>query len=275
MRILTLTLAIVVACHTTATAEDFDWHRFEVAGRPAFMILPELEKRREPVPWVLYAPTFDKSLPNERDEGWMIGRFLEAGIAIAGIDVGESFGSPAGRAAYNSLHAHLAVTNPKFASKACLLARSRGGLMLYNWAAENPEKVNCIAGIYPVCDLRSYPGLAKACDAYGLTASELAEALTSHNPVDRLAPLANAKIPIFHIHGDADKVVPLEVNSGAVAHRYQELGGTMELVVPRGQGHNMWKGFFHCEALVRFLVSHANRGSNLTAKTNELNPIGN
>jgi hypothetical protein len=28
--------------------------------------------------------------------------------------------------------------------------------MLYNWAAENPERVAGIAGIYPVCDLRSY-----------------------------------------------------------------------------------------------------------------------
>ena len=41
--------------------------------------------------------------------------------------------------------------------------------MLYNWAVENLEAVACIAGIYSVCDLRSYPGLDKACRAYGLT----------------------------------------------------------------------------------------------------------
>jgi len=64
----------------------------------------------------------------------MIGRFLDAGIAIAGVDVGESYGSPTGVATYNSLYEHLTTSNENFAPKACLLARSRGGLMLYNWA---------------------------------------------------------------------------------------------------------------------------------------------
>ena len=205
----------------------------------------------------MYAPAFDRSLPNERDEGWMIGRFLDAGIAIAGVDVGESYGSPAGIATYNALHEHLAASNEMFAPKACLLARSRGGLMLYNWAVENPEKVACIAAIYPVCDLQSYPGLATACGAYEMTEAELAASLTEYNPVDRLKSLADMKVPIFHIHGDVDTTVPLEANSDAVAKRYRELGGTMELVVPIGQGHNLWDGFFHCEALVTFVINHA------------------
>jgi hypothetical protein len=34
--------------------------------------------------------------------------------------------------------------------------------MLYNWACEHPESVACIAGIYPVCNLRSFPGLDRA-----------------------------------------------------------------------------------------------------------------
>ncbi|MCA9124408.1 MAG: prolyl oligopeptidase family serine peptidase [Planctomycetaceae bacterium] len=239
-------------------SEEFNWHRFEVAGRPAFMILPEPEYRREPMPWVMYAPTFDKTLPNEAHEGWMFRRWLTAGIAIAGVDIGESFGSPTGRATYNSLYEKLTTGNPPFQSRANLLARSRGGLMLYNWAADNPDKVKSIAGIYPVCDLRSYPGLARACAAYDLVENELAALLSQHNPVDRLAPLAKAKIPIFHIHGDTDQVVPLDANSGAVSTRYKELGGEMELVLARGQGHNMWSGFFECEALVNFVIEHAN-----------------
>ena len=75
--------------------------------------------------------------------------------------MGESYGSPAGRKTFSEFHAHV-VREHKLETKARLLAQSRGGLMLYNWAAENPEKVRCIAGIYPVCDLRSYPGLSKA-----------------------------------------------------------------------------------------------------------------
>ena len=90
----------------------------------------------------------------------MFERFLKAGIAIAGVDVGESYGNPKGRATYAALHQHL-VEKRGLAKRACLLARSRGGLMLYSWAAENPDKVACITGIYPVCNIASYP----ACNA--------------------------------------------------------------------------------------------------------------
>ena len=93
----------------------------------------------------------------------MFERFLKAGIAIAGVDVGESFGSPKGRKIYSALHKHL-VDKRGMAEQACLLARSRGGLMLYCWAAENPDKVRCITGIYPVCNIASYPGIRRAWD---------------------------------------------------------------------------------------------------------------
>ena len=67
-----------------------------------------------------------------------------------------------------ALHCEL-VERRGSSRKPCLLARSRGGLMAYNWAAEHPESVGGLAGIYPVCNLRSWPGLDKACGAYGLT----------------------------------------------------------------------------------------------------------
>ena len=116
-----------------------------------------------------------------------------------------------------------------------MLARSRGGLTLYSWACENANRVACIAGIYPVCDLRSYPGLDKASKAYGLNGAELEKQLDQHNPVMRLAPLAKACVPIFHIHGDVDKVAPLKENSEEIAKRYKELGGTMKLQVIKGR----------------------------------------
>ena len=54
-----------------------------------------------------------------------------------------------------------------------MLGRSRGGLMTLAWAVENADKVGGFAGIYPVCNLVSYPGVAKAAGAYELTAEEL------------------------------------------------------------------------------------------------------
>ena len=129
--------------------------------------------------------------------------------------------------------------------------------MLYNWAVENPLRVACIAGIYTVCDLRSYPRLKRASQAYGLSEAELEAHLVQHNPIDRLAPLAAAHVPILHIHGDADKLVPLDANSAELDRRYRALGGAMKLIVVPGKGHQVCDEFFHCQELVDFVVANA------------------
>tara|TARA_B100001123_G_scaffold433946_1_gene559628 strand:- start:586 stop:1386 length:801 start_codon:yes stop_codon:yes gene_type:complete len=229
---------------------------FTIQKHTAFLILPEPTKTGEPIPWVWYAPTLT-GLP-ANSEKWMFKQFLKAGIAIAGVDVGESYGSPKGRSIYNALHEHL-VKNHSLSKQACLLARSRGGLMLYCWAAENPGKVRCITGIYPVCNIASYPGLKRACGAYGLTANQLDVQLADHNPIDRLELLAKANVPIFHIHGDQDRVVPLDKNSALIKERYDKLGGSMTLEVVKGQGHNMWVGWFQSQNLVDFIITQATK----------------
>ena len=186
----------------------------------------------------------------------MFGQFLAAGIAIAGIDVGESYGSPAGQELFTALHTEL--TNSRgYAAKPVLLGRSRGGLQLLSWAAEHPDKVAAFAGVYPVCNLASYPGLAKAAPAYGLTVAQLTASLTTHNPIDRLAQLAAARVPLFAIHGDADKVVPLALNSALLRDRYRALGGEMTLIIPPGPGHSLWTGFFESKELVAFVLRQA------------------
>ncbi len=225
-----------------------------IEGHTAFVLSPKSHGKT--TPWVLYAPTLP-GLPGP-EEKWMFERFLEAGIAVAGVDVGESYGNAAGRAVYSAFHKEL-TSHRKFARKVLLLGRSRGGLMTLSWAAENPDKVAGFAGIYPVCNLASYPGITNAAPAFGLKPSELAAQLTRHNPIDRLEPLARARVPLFVIHGDQDALVPLEANSGLVRSRYQALGGSMEWVVPAGQGHNMWTGFFQSQELVAFILREARK----------------
>ena len=238
-----------------------DGQVFQVEGQTAFLIMPKDPAPGVPTPWVWYAPTLPR-LPGP-EERWMFEKFLAAGMAVAGVDVGESYGSPKGRAGFTALYQELTAKRG-LAKKACLLARSRGGLMLYNWACENTGAVACVAGIYPVCNLQSYPGLAKACGAYGLTEAELLAQLAQHNPIERLAPLAHAGVPIFHIHGDSDKLVPIADNSEKVATCYRELGGAMQLVVPPGQGHSMWQGFFQCKELVDFVIANKQGAKTVT-----------
>jgi pimeloyl-ACP methyl ester carboxylesterase len=226
-------------------------HVFLIENRVSFVIEPSDSTPDTPRRWVWYAPTLP-NLPGP-EERWMFERFLKAGIAIAGIDVGESYGSPDGRKLFTAFYEHL-TTKRNYSRKAVLLGRSRGGLMTLGWAVENPEKVAGFAGVYPVCNIASYPGIPQASGAYRMTPEQLQAKLPEHNPIDRLEQLAKAKVPLFAIHGDIDKVVPLELNSGLVRERYEKFGGKMQLLVPAGQGHNMWSGFFQSQELVDFVI---------------------
>lgn len=225
---------------------------FKLNGHDAFIILPE--KVDGETPWIWYAPTLP-GLPSKA-EVWMFERFLAKGIAIAGIDAGESYGSPDGRELFSDLYQYL-TTKRQFSKTPCLLARSRGGLMLYNWAAQNPDKVGGVAAIYPVCNLESYPGLKKAAGAYKMTADELKQKLAEHNPIERMNRLAEAGVPIFHLHGDSDKIVPHMKNTEVLIQRYKKFGGSAEFLLFKGQGHNMWKGFFQSEELTNFAIKCA------------------
>jgi 6-phosphogluconolactonase len=232
---------------------------FLVEGRPAFVLLPPEKKRAKPQPWVLYAPT----LPGFPDthERWMHERFLDAGVAVAGIDVGEAYGSPKGKELFTAFYKEMTARRG-FAPRPCLLGRSRGGLWVTSWAADNPDKVAGLAGIYPVFDLRSYPGLEKAAPAYRLTANELEARLADHNPIERVGVLAKSRVPALLIHGDEDRVVPLKDNSAEFAARYKAQGaeGAVKLIVAKGQSHNYWEGFFRCQELIDFTIARAQAG---------------
>lgn len=228
---------------------------FQVEGRPAFVFLPPEGKRTSPQPWILYGPT----LPGHPDEAerWMHERFLAAGVAVAGVDVGEAYGSPRSHAAFDALSREL--TRRGFAGRACLLGRSRGGLLVTSWGLARPDRVSGVAGIYPVYDFRSYPGVTNAAPAYGLTPAELLARAEEFNPIARVGILARAKVPVFLLHGDSDTVVPLEQNSAEFARRYREAGveSLLKLVVLPGQGHNMDERFFRSQELVDFVVDRA------------------
>src|SRR4051812_40156771 len=231
---------------------------FTVEGRPAFVFLPA--KITKPQPWIFYAPT----LPPYPDEAerWMHEQFLAAGVAVAGLDVGEAYGSPASHRLFDALYREL-IEKRKFAAKPCLFGRSRGGLWVSSWAIANPERVSGIIGIYPVFDFRTYPGLAQAAPAYGMSVAELQSRLPELNPIARVEVLARAGIPVALIHGDVDKVVPLKENSAELVRRYKEAGAEsmVQLIVLAGQGHNFFEGFFHSQQLVDFAIARARDGA--------------
>jgi pimeloyl-ACP methyl ester carboxylesterase len=139
-------------------------------------------------------------------------------------------------------------------------------LYCFNWAAANPEEVACIYGDAPVCDFKSWPGAfgkGKRSDSdwklvlerYGFKNDAEAKAYPK-NPVDNLAPLAAAKVPLLHVYGDADEVVPWDENTGVVAERYKKLGGSITLIAKPGVKHHP-HGLDDSVPIVKFIWDHA------------------
>ena len=268
IRNLICALACILTTSSALAAEEpvkkliLPGESFLVEGRPAFILTPKGDSSVKALrPWVMYAPTL-AGYPDEHEK-WMHTQFLDAGIAVAGIDVGEGYGSPKARQLFTAFYNEM-TKNRGFAEKPSLLGRSRGGLWVTSWACENPDKVAGIAGIYPVFDFRTYPGLANAAPAYELMTEQLTERQAEFNPIERVSKLAKSKIPALMIHGDEDTVVPLKENSAEFVARYKQENAesAVTLIVAKGQGHNYWEGFFRCQELVDFTIARAKAGAN-------------
>jgi len=232
---------------------------FDVAGRTAFIFRPtQPVAGTGPKPWILYSPTLP-AYPDQA-EAWMHEQFVAAGVAVAGIDTGESYGSPDGVKAAESLHAEMVRRG--YSPRPAVLGRSRGGLWAGAWAIAHPELTAGVGGIYPVYDWRTYPGVAKAAAAYGLEPGRLEAEAAALCPIERIDVAARAGVPFCIIHGDQDEVVPLGPNSAELKKRYEAAGKgeLVTLIVAAGQGHSFWEGFFRCQPLVDFLIARAKGG---------------
>ena len=191
---------------------------------------------------------------------------LAKGWHVVYCEVGGLFGSPKAIERWDRFYEFL-TTQYEFPKKAALEGMSRGGLIIYNWASNNPTKVTAIYGDAPVCDFKSWPGGKgkskgspgswKQCLAsYGFTESQ---ALAFRgNPIDRLEPLAKAGIPILHIVGDADSVVPIAENSNIIEKRYRALGGTIKVIHKKGIGHHP-HSLKDPKPIVEFFHNHATK----------------
>jgi hypothetical protein len=262
-----LVLGFAISVSTASTADEpgssplqknliLPGEVFEVAGRTAFLFVPaDAVAADGPKPWILYSPTLP-AYPDKAEQ-WMHEQFVAAGVAVAGIDTGESYGSPEAVQAAEALHAEMVRRG--YAKKPALLGRSRGGLWASAWAIAHPDLTAGVGGIYPVYDWRTYPGLAKVAVAYGLTPEQLAARAADLCPIERIDVAARAGVPFCIIHGDDDKVVPLEPNSAELKKRYEAegKGELVTLIIAPGQGHSFWEGFFHCQPLVDFLIACA------------------
>jgi pimeloyl-ACP methyl ester carboxylesterase len=236
----------------------FGFERFDfvVDGKPVLVVAPEHEAPGRP--WAWHGEFFGHK-PNP--DLALLGR----GFHVVYMSVPDMLGAPEAVAHWNAFYREL-TGKYGFAKKAALVGLSRGGLYVYNWAAANPECVACVYGDAPVCDFKSWPGgfgkgqrsdrdwnLVLKCYGFKSDAEAMAYA---KNPVDNLGPLAAAKVPLLHVYGDADEVVPWDENTGVVAERYRKLGGSITLI-PKPGVHHHPHGLDDSTPIVDFVWRHA------------------
>ncbi len=222
--------------------EGFVRHDFHVDGANAIVVEP-----KQPLPgrpWV-WRGEFFGAFPNADIE------LLRRGWHLAYVGVSDQFGSPKSMKRWEKLY-DLLVEGHALSSKPALIGLSRGALYCMAWAATHPDKTLLVYLDNGVCDFKSWPGgkpkglgsgqgspqeWLKLLKAYDFKDDH--EAIASGlNPVDRLGPLAKAKVPILLVYGDSDTVVPHRENSEVIYTRYKALGGHVERIVKPGQDHH-------------------------------------
>lgn len=222
----------------SGTWNGFDRFDFPVASHTLSIIAP-----KEPLPGRLWAwkGEFLDAFPATEIE------LLKHGVHIVYLSAPDLLGCREAVRLWNAAYAELTGVYA-FAPEPALIALSRAGLYCYNWAAANPDHVACIYADAAVCDFKSWPGgrgsgKGSARDwqlvlkHYGFASD--AEALAYRgNPVDNLGLLAKAGVPLLHVYGEADDVVPWQENTGVVAERYRALGGVITLIGKPGVGHH-------------------------------------
>lgn len=217
----------------------YDKYDFEVDGKPVLVVAPKVAAPGKP--WVWHGEFFGhKPAPDIA--------LLGKGFHIAYMKLPDMLGSPPAVKHWNAFYQEL-TTKHGFSKKPALVGLSRGGLYCYNWAIANPDKVSCIYADAPVCDFRTWPG-GKAGGVKGDPKNwalvlklwgfkDEAEAMAAKvNPVDNLEPLAKNHVPLLHVYGDADEVVPWKENTGVIAERYKALGGSITLIAKPGVKHH-------------------------------------
>lgn len=262
-RTLPALLCLGLALFTRLAAEDkvstwqgYERRDFQVDGRNALLIVPKTAAPGKP--WIWRTEFFGHE--PQADLG-----LASNGFHVAYIDMQNLYGSPKAMEIMDTFHDH--ATSVRGLAKKCVLEGfSRGGLYAINYAAHRPDRVACIYNDAPVLDLKSWPGgkgagkgspgdWQRALSVYGKTEAEML-AFTG-NPIDNLAPLAKAGIPLLHVCGDADDVVPYPENTAILAERYKALGGTIEVILKPGVKHHP-HSLKDAKPIVDFVLKHGN-----------------
>lgn len=216
---------------------EYEVKEFSFKGHEAKIVFPN--KNDSDNYWIWRArfwghqPQVDKAL-------------LEKGFHVAYIDVSNMFGNEEAVQLWDEFY-RFCISEYGLNDKVVLEGMSRGGLIVYNWASENTDKVFSIYADAPVCDIKSWPGgmyngngsqdAWKVClKAYSLDSVTVKE--FDNIPINNCVNIAKAGIPVMHVYGDADTVVPCAENTLLLAENFRKAGGLITLIRKEGVKHH-------------------------------------
>lgn len=226
------------ALHSWASGnwQGYDCRQGEIAGRACRIVLPK-DGLREDRRWA-WRTEFFAAFANVDLE------LLRRGHVLAYMNVQNLYGAPPAMRYFAAFYAF--TRELQLHPRSAMIGLSRGGLFAYNWAIEQPDKVACIYADAPVCDIRSwpcrldrpdtYPEDRKRClEAYGITEEDLPE---FPSPVTRAVVLARERIPVIHVIGEEDEVVPAMENTLPLLRNFILAGGNCRYISKPGCGHH-------------------------------------
>ena len=209
-----------ITCRGPFFSPSFDRYSFTLRGVEGAVniIIPKTIKAGKP--WVFRADYVDRDAAVDL-------ALLDQGFHIVTGPVPYNADGPSltsWDAVYNLLTSH------GFSKKPVLAGAGGAAGEAYAWAIANPGEVSCIYGENPV----------------------LRCTMTKAQPLDNLAPLAKAGIPMLHVCGSLDPNYASQTREAD--KRYKELGGSMTVIVQEGAGHYPTRPGTRNPSWISFLV---------------------
>ncbi len=189
-----------ITCRGPLFSPCYDRYEFSVRGTQMTTVVIAPSTAAAGMPWVFRAGFVFRDAKVDQE-------LLAKGFHIVTGPVGVDFLVKDWDTAYEYL------TGNGFSRKPAMEGAGGGAGEVYAWAIDNPDKVSCVYAENP----RMRSTLAKT------------------QPLDNLAPLAKANVPLLHVCGSLDPY--FKDNTLEVEKRYKKLGGKIEVIVKKGVGH--------------------------------------
>jgi pimeloyl-ACP methyl ester carboxylesterase len=189
-----------ITCRGPLFSPCYDRYEFNVRGTPmsVTVIVPSIPAQG--MPWVYRAGFVFRDAKIDQE-------LLSKGFHIVSGPVGVDLVLKDWDTVYEYMTMH------GFLKKPVMEGAGGGAGEAYAWAIENAEKISCVYAENP----------------------RMRSALAKTQPLDNLAPLAKANVPLLHVCGSLDPW--FTDNTLEVEKRYRRLGGKIQVIVKKGQGH--------------------------------------